>query len=97
MFESCWAHSPLALGIDPARPAAAPARDWHVLHARAQPVGGGDDRDDTASRQLGMMAAVVSRWDEAERHFKDALEMDTVLRFPYESGAAEGPGRVAAR
>src|SRR3989337_2910430 len=28
------------------------------------------------SRDLGMLAATMSRWDEAEKHFEDALEMN---------------------
>jgi class 3 adenylate cyclase/tetratricopeptide (TPR) repeat protein len=30
----------------------------------------------SASRQLGMMAAVMERWEDAERHFEDALAFD---------------------
>ena len=32
-----------------------------------------------ASRYLGMLAATMSRWDAAERHFQDALEMDSKM------------------
>src|SRR5215813_2082485 len=31
------------------------------------------------SRYLGALAAVLSRWDEAEQHFHDALAMNTVM------------------
>jgi len=30
----------------------------------------------SVSRYLGLLASTISRWDEAERHFKDALEMN---------------------
>jgi DNA-binding CsgD family transcriptional regulator len=39
-------------------------------------VGGGVAYLGAASRYLGLLAGVRSRWDEAERHFRDALEMD---------------------
>jgi class 3 adenylate cyclase len=33
----------------------------------------------SVSRQLGMMAAVARRWDDAERHFEDALSFDAKM------------------
>jgi DNA-binding CsgD family transcriptional regulator/tetratricopeptide (TPR) repeat protein len=39
-------------------------------------VGGGVAYLGAASRYLGLLAVTMSRWDEAERHFQDALEMD---------------------
>jgi class 3 adenylate cyclase len=33
----------------------------------------------SASHYLGSLAATMSRWEEAERHFKDALEMHTKM------------------
>jgi len=36
----------------------------------------------SASRQLGLMATVLSRWDDAERHFTDALELDVRMGAP---------------
>lgn len=30
----------------------------------------------SVSRNLGLLAAVMERWDDAERHFEDALEMN---------------------
>jgi len=34
----------------------------------------------SASRYLGLLAATMSRWEEAEAHFQDALEMHTRMR-----------------
>ena len=34
----------------------------------------------SVSRQLGLLATVMSRWEEAERHFEDALEMHARMR-----------------
>ena len=31
----------------------------------------------SASRQLGLLATTMSRWDDAARHFNNAIEMDT--------------------
>jgi DNA-binding CsgD family transcriptional regulator len=39
-------------------------------------VGGGVAYCGAAARYLGMLAALMSRWPEAERHFQQALEMD---------------------
>jgi tetratricopeptide (TPR) repeat protein len=36
----------------------------------------------SASRPLGMLAATLSRYDDAERHFADALEMNTQIKSP---------------
>jgi tetratricopeptide (TPR) repeat protein len=34
-----------------------------------------------ASRSLGLLATVLERWEEAERHFRDAIEMNTRMGF----------------
>jgi tetratricopeptide (TPR) repeat protein len=34
----------------------------------------------SVSRQLGLLATVMSRWEDAERHFEDALEMHARMR-----------------
>jgi len=36
--------------------------------------------DGSASRVLGLLAATMSRWDDADRHFQDALEMNERIR-----------------
>jgi tetratricopeptide (TPR) repeat protein len=36
----------------------------------------------SASRQLGLLAATMSRWEEAERHFDRALEMNARMETP---------------
>jgi tetratricopeptide (TPR) repeat protein len=33
------------------------------------------------SRSLGQLAALLERWDDAERHFQDAIEMNTRMGF----------------
>ena len=43
---------------------------------RAVSVGGQDACYGTASRYLGMLATTMERWEEAERHFPDALAMN---------------------
>jgi DNA-binding CsgD family transcriptional regulator len=55
-----------------------------VLYRLLQPwqghnlvVGGGVAYNGSAGRYLGMLAAVMSDWPGAERHFRDALEMDS--------------------
>ena len=55
-----------------------------VLYRLLQPwqghnlvVGGGVAYYGSAGRYLGMLAAVMSDWSGAERHFRDALEMDS--------------------
>jgi tetratricopeptide (TPR) repeat protein len=35
----------------------------------------------SASRSLGQLASVLERWEDAERHFKDAIEMNTRMGF----------------
>jgi DNA-binding CsgD family transcriptional regulator len=40
-------------------------------------VGGSVACYGAASRYLGMLAATMARWDEAEQHFQEALEMNT--------------------
>ena len=35
--------------------------------------------ESAVSRQLGVLATVMQRWDEAERHFEDALAMNTSM------------------
>ena len=40
---------------------------------------GGDASGGSASRSLGVLASVVHRWDEAARHFEDALERNTAM------------------
>ena len=34
----------------------------------------------SAARNLGLLAATMSRWEEAEQHFEEALEMNTKMR-----------------
>jgi class 3 adenylate cyclase/tetratricopeptide (TPR) repeat protein len=36
----------------------------------------------SVSRNLGLLAATMRRWDEAQQHFQDALEMNTRMRAP---------------
>jgi tetratricopeptide (TPR) repeat protein len=36
----------------------------------------------SASRHLGLLATTMGRWDDAERHFADALEQNTRLQAP---------------
>jgi tetratricopeptide (TPR) repeat protein len=35
----------------------------------------------SASRSLGQLATVLERWEDAERHFEDAIEMNTRMGF----------------
>jgi tetratricopeptide (TPR) repeat protein len=35
----------------------------------------------SASRSLGLLATVLERWDDAERHFEDAIEMNERMGF----------------
>jgi tetratricopeptide (TPR) repeat protein len=42
-------------------------------------AGSGNSCVGSVSRQLGLLAAVMLRWEEAERHFEDALEMHARL------------------
>lgn len=37
---------------------------------------------DALSRYLGALAAMLERWDDAERHFEDALAMNTRMEAP---------------
>jgi DNA-binding CsgD family transcriptional regulator/tetratricopeptide (TPR) repeat protein len=55
-----------------------------VLYRLLQPwaghnlvVGGGIAYAGSSGRYLGMLATAMSDWSEAERHFRDALEMDS--------------------
>jgi len=42
-------------------------------------VGGPTDCYGTASRLMGRLAATTGRWDDAKRHFQDALEQNTKM------------------
>jgi len=61
--------------------AADAAADMYQLmlpHRHRQPsVGAGLVPLGSASRYLGLLASLQRRWDDAERHFADALEMNT--------------------
>jgi DNA-binding CsgD family transcriptional regulator len=58
-----------------------PRRDpYHLLRpyaGRNVIVGGAVACYGAASRYLGMLAATMARWDEAEQHFQEALAMNT--------------------
>jgi DNA-binding SARP family transcriptional activator len=45
---------------------------WSALHASDHPEG----YRGSLSRDLGQLAALLERWDDAERHFQDALAMN---------------------
>jgi DNA-binding SARP family transcriptional activator len=45
---------------------------WSALHASDHPEG----YRGSLSRDLGQLAALLERWDDAERHFEDALAMN---------------------
>jgi class 3 adenylate cyclase len=42
---------------------------WHVILVRG-----------SAARSLGLLAAAMRRWDDAERHFEEAIEVDRQMR-----------------
>ena len=46
-------------------------------YAGRNPILGPLTNESSVSRQLGVLAALTERWDEAERHFEDALAMNT--------------------
>jgi class 3 adenylate cyclase len=50
-----------------------PYRELNVLFANASACYG------SASRYLGTLAALMNRWDDAERHFEDALAMNAAM------------------
>ena len=49
----------------------------HPYAGRNVIVGGSVACYGAASRYLGMLAAIMARWDEAEQHFQEALAMNT--------------------
>jgi hypothetical protein len=50
------------------------------FRARAVIVGGGIGYLGPATHYLGMLATVLSRWDDAERDFQEALDLSTRMR-----------------
>jgi tetratricopeptide (TPR) repeat protein len=44
--------------------------------------GSSGDCHGSASHYLGLLATTLGRWSDAERHFEDALELNTRLQAP---------------
>lgn len=51
-------------------------------HANTCLVGLSVQCEGSTSRPLGMLATTLGRYDDAEQHFEDALEMNTKIRSP---------------
>ena len=48
-------------------------------YARVNALASGEVAIGAVARYLGILATTMSRWDDAERHFEDALEMNTSM------------------
>lgn len=78
-------------------PRAAALYDHLLPYAGLNPLASGEIAAGSAARYLGILAASMSRWEDAERHFKLALEMNERMGArPWLAHTQEDYGRMLA-